>query len=314
MSIVSQTERLVKSTGLLERAAFFAIITFQPMRKVLLPILVFLSVISIFLQLGSGYIKQALGQGAKAGIRVESNQSAKVFLNNEDRGTAPFQDDNLKPGDHLITLKTDETDLPKTLWEGYAKLNEGTLTIVIRDIAGKKENSSGEVISLEKGQGAIITSSPSGSEVFVDGKLMGRTPLSLPDLVEGEHQFIISKENFLKRSIRSKVINGLSLNLSVDLAISEPDLTKLPSNPISSTQEITIKSTPTGFLRVRETAGTGAKEIGQVKPKETYVLLEETPGWVRIRLKDSQEGWVSSSYVQKNPKLSSQVVNNPDYR
>ena len=271
------------------------------MRKVLLPILVFLSVISIFLQLGSGYIKQALGQAAKAGVRVESNQSAIVFLNNEEKGPAPFQDDNLKPGDYLISLKEDEaTDSAKVLWEGYARLNEGTLTIVIRDLTDKKENSSGEVISLEEGRGAVITSTPTGAEVFVDGQPVGRTPVSLPDLVEGEHQFIISKENFLKRSIRSKVINGLSLNLSVDLAISEPDLTRIPQSPISSSQEITIKATPTGFLRVRETPSTNAKEIGQVKPKETYILLEETPGWVRIRLKDSKEGWVSSSYIQKN--------------
>jgi len=270
------------------------------MRKVLLSILLFLSVISIFLQLGSGYIKEVLGKGIKAGIRVESNKSAKVFLNNEEKGPAPYQEDILKPGDYLITLKEDvATDSAKILWEGYARLNEGTLTIVIRDLAEKKEVSSGEVISLEKGQGALITSSPSGAEVFVDGKLSGRTPIALPDLVEGEHQFIISKENFLKRSIRSKVINGLSLNLSVDLAISEPDLTRLPTTPISSSQEVTIKATPTGFLRVRETAGAGGREIGQVKPKETYVLLEETPGWVRIRLKDSKEGWVSSSYVQK---------------
>ena len=271
------------------------------MRKALLSILVFLSVISIFLQLGSGYIKQVLGQGVKAGVRIESNKSAKVFLNNQEKGPAPFQDDNLKPGDYLISLREDvATDSAKLYWEGYAKLNEGTLTIVIRDLAEKNEASSGEVISLEKGNGAIITSSPSGAEVFVDGKLSGRTPLNLPDLVEGEHQFIVSKENFLKRSIRSKVINGLSLNLSVDLAISEPDLTKLPTTPISSSPEVTIKPTPTGFLRVRETPSVNSKEVGQVKPKEKYVLLEESPGWARIRLKDSKEGWVSSSYIQKN--------------
>ena len=102
----------------------------------------FLSIISIFLQLGSGYIKNALGQGVKAGVRVESSQSAKVFLNNEEKGSAPFQDDSLKPGDYLISLKEDEaTSSAKVLWEGYAKLNEGTLTIVIRDLADKKENS-----------------------------------------------------------------------------------------------------------------------------------------------------------------------------
>lgn len=272
------------------------------MRKALLSILVFLSVISIFLQLGSGYIKNVLGQGVKAGVRVESNKAAKVFLNGQEKGSTPFQDDSLKPGDYLISLKdeTAATNSSSLFWEGYAKLNEGTLTIVIRDLAEKPEASSGEIISLEKGRGALITSSPSGAEVIVDGQLSGRTPLNLPDLVEGEHQFILSKENFLKRSIRSKVINGLSLNLSVDLAISEPDLTKLPTTAITSSQEVIIKSTPTGFLRVRETPRASGKEIGQVKPKETYILLEELPGWARIRLKDSKEGWVSSAYIQKS--------------
>lgn len=270
------------------------------MRKFLLTILVFLSIISITLQLGSGYIKEVVGRNLKSGIRVESNTKAIVFLNNVESGPTPFQDDNLKPGDYLVTLKEDEaTTSAKTLWEGYAKLNDGTLTIAIRDLAETKEASSGEIISLEPGSGATITSSPTGAEVFIDGKLKGRTPLAIPDLSEGEHQFIISRENFLKRSIRSKVINDLNLVLNVDLAISEPDLTKIPQAPITATQEVVITRTPTGFLRVRESASTGSKEVGQVKPNETYILLEETPGWVRIRLKDSKEGWVSSSYIQK---------------
>lgn len=272
------------------------------MRKVLIIILIFLSVISITLQLGSGFLKGILGQGLKAGIRVESNLPAKVFLDNQEVGSAPFQDDNLKPGDYTVALKADEaTTSAKVLWEGYAKLNDGSLTIVIRDIADSNESSAGEIISLEPGRGATVTSSPSDAEVYIDGKLSGRTPIAIPDLSAGEHQFIISRDNFLKRSIRSKVIDGLNLVLSVDLAITEPDLTKLPQAPTSSTQEIVIKNTPTGFLRVRDNPGLSGKEIGQVKPKETYILLEETPGWVRIRLKDSKEGWVSSSYVQKKP-------------
>lgn len=270
------------------------------MRRTWLIILVFLSVVSIILQVSSGKIKQMVGNGAKAGIRVESNVSAKVFLNDLAVGGAPFQDDNLRPGDYRVSIRADEaTESAKTFWQGYARLNEGSLTIIIRDIADTKEASSGEVISLEPGNGVTITSSPSNAEVFIDGKLAGRTPLSMPDLSIGEHQFIISRENFLKRSIRSKVIEGLNLVINVDLAITEPDLTKLQSTPITSTQEVIIKNTPTGFLRVRESSSVNSKEIGQVRPKEEYVLLEETPGWVRIRLKDGIEGWISSTYIQK---------------
>lgn len=270
------------------------------MRKLLFIILVFLSIVSITLQLTSGYIREFVAKNAKAGIRVESNFPAKVFLNGTEAGSAPYQDDSLKPGDYLVSLKADEaTTSAKILWQGYAKLNEGTLTIVIRDIGDSKEDSSGEIISLEPGRGVTITSSPGNAEVFIDGKLSGNTPLVVPDLEEGEHEFILSRENFLKRSIRSKVINGLNLVLAVDLAITEPDLTKLPQTPVTSTKMVTIRNTPTGFLRVRDNPGLGGKEIAQVKPKEEYILLEETPGWVRIRLKDGKEGWVSSAYTQK---------------
>lgn len=277
------------------------------MRKSLLIILIFLSVISISLQLGSGFIRKIVGKNAKSGIRVESNLPSKVFLNDNEVGSAPYQDDNLKPGDYLVSLKEDEASTSaKTLWQGYAKLNEGTLTIVIRDISDPnsigsdfKETSSGEIISLEPGHGIMITSSPSGAQVFIDGKLSGNTPLALPKLEEGEHQFTISRENFLKRSIRSKVIDGFTLSLAVDLAITDPDLTKLPQFPTTSSETVIIKNTPTGFLRVRDAPGLGGKEIAQVKPKEEYVLFEESPGWVRIRLKDGKEGWISSAYIQK---------------
>lgn len=270
------------------------------MRKLLFIILIFLSVISITLQLASGYVRNLVGKNAKAGIRVESNLPSKVFLNDEEVGSAPYQTDSLKPGDYKVSLKADEsTSSAKVFWQGYAKLTEGTLTIIIRDNSDAKEVSSGEIISLEPGKGATITSSPSGAQVTIDGKLVGNTPILVVDLEEGEHQFIISRENFLKRSIRSKVIEGFNLNLAVDLAITEPDLTKLPQTPTTATDLIVIKNTPTGFLRVRDNPGLGGKEIAQIKPKEEYVLLEETPGWVRIRLKDGKEGWVSSSYIQK---------------
>lgn len=270
------------------------------MRKFLLIILIFFSVISITLQLASGYIRELAGKNARAGIRVESNQSAKVFINDQESGSVPYQTDSLKPGDYKVSLKAMEaTTEAKTLWQGYAKLNEGTLTIVIRDIDDFQKSSSGEIISLEPGKGVTITSSPPSAEVSIDGKLFGNTPLFVPDLTEGEHQFIISRENFLKRSIRSKVIEGFNLSLVVDLAITEPDLTKLPQTPTTSTEIVVVKNTPTGFLRVRDNPGLGGKEIAQVKPKEEYVLFEETPGWVRIRLKDGKEGWASSAYIQK---------------
>ncbi len=271
------------------------------MKKVIVILLVFISLISIIFQFGAKPLGKVLGIQSRSGIKVESTQKAKIFLNNEEKGETPFQDDNLSSGDYLITLKPLEvsSSSASVFWEGYAKLNPGTLTVVNREITDKKETASGEIIALEVGAGSTVISTPTDAEVIIDGVLKGRTPVSIPDLTPGEHQFIISKDNFLKRSIRAKVLDGYKLVLTVDLSISEADLTKIPTAPITQTTQIIIKKTPTGFLRVREKSNINSKEIAQVKVGETLVLLEEIPNWNRVRLSDGKEGWVSSSYTEK---------------
>jgi uncharacterized protein YgiM (DUF1202 family) len=155
------------------------------------------------------------------------------------------------------------------------------------------------VITLESGKGVTVISTPPEAEVLIDGEVKGRTPLTLSSLGPGEHQFIINKDNFLKRSIRATLLDGYNLVIAVDLAIAEADLTKLPVIPITQTAEVIVKKTPTGFLRVRSAPNVGSSEVFQVKPGDTLVLLEEKPNWNRIRTSDGKEGWVSSSYVEK---------------
>ena len=118
-------------------------------------------------------------------------------------------------------------------------------------------------------------------------------------MAAGEHQFVLSKENYLNRSIRATLVDGFSLQISADLAISEADLTRSVTVPVTTSNEVVVKRTPTGFLRVREDATTNAKEITRVSAGETLGLLEEKTGWSRVRMKDGKEGWVSSAYIEK---------------
>jgi uncharacterized protein YgiM (DUF1202 family) len=60
-----------------------------------------------------------------------------------------------------------------------------------------------------------------------------------------------------------------------------------------------VKNTPTGFLRVRSTASANGQEIGQLKPGDVVVMLEEIPNWYRVRLSDGKEGFISAAYAQK---------------
>lgn len=270
------------------------------MRKVLLLTLVFLSIIALGLRFGTQPLMQALKLEERAGLKVESNKEAKVIFDGKEVGTTPYQDENLHSGEYLVSLKGEEgTGSGQFSWQGYVKLNGGTLTVVNRELTLTQAGSSGEVITLEKGQGVTVVSNPSLAQVFMDGKEVGRTPLAISDVKASEHQFLISKENFLKRSIRAALIEGYNLTLVVDLAIAEVDLTKIPTIPISSSNQLIVKSTPTGFLRVRSSPNLNSSEVGRVKPGDTLVLLEEIPNWNRIRLPDGKEGYVSSAYTEK---------------
>ncbi len=60
----------------------------------------------------------------------------------------------------------------------------------------------------------------------------------------------------------------------------------------------TVLPTGTGWLRVRESPSLNASEISRVNEGETFSVLEELTGWVKIRISADQEGWVSSSYVR----------------
>ncbi len=270
------------------------------MKKVLLIILVFISLISILFQFGRAPLQKFIGSHSRSGLQIDSNIQAKVFINGVESGETPFTDSNLTEGEFLIRLQSqEESSISAQPWQGYVKLNPGTLTVVNRNMEESSQASSGEVITLEQGKGVTVVSTPPEVEVTVDGAVVGRTPITLSDLSLGDHQFILSKENFIKRSIRAKVVDGYNLVLTVDLAISEADLTKLPTVPVSSTAQVVVKSTPTGFLRVRSTATANGQEIGQVKPGDVLTMLEEIPNWYRVRLSDGKEGFVSAAYVQK---------------
>ena len=273
------------------------------MKKVLLSILVFLSVLALLIRFGTQPLIKSLGLEPRSGLRVESNKKAKVLINNKDMGNTPYQDENLTEGEVLVSLKNEEsTGSGEVAWQGYVKLNGGTLSVVNRELADIQSASSGEVITLTRGRGVTITSNPSSAQIFMDGKELGRTPLSISDIAVGEHQFLISKDNFLKRSIRATLVEGYNLVMNVDLAISDVDLSKIPTEPTLKTNEVVVKNTPTGFLRVRSEASLNGEEVGRVNPGDTLIRLEELPNWQRVRLKDGKEGYVSSAYTQKkNP-------------
>lgn len=241
----------------------------------------------------SNQFSALLGVQEKAGLRVLSTPQAQVFIGGDQMGETPYENTNLLAQEYDVKIISNDLT-----WQGKIKLGGGTLTIVNRELAKDTTSSAGEILTLDKGRGVTVISSPDGADIEIDGKVYGKTPTKI-DTDPGEHTFNLSKGNYLKRSINASVPENYNLILNVDLALSEADLTNINTPVITQTPMVVVRSTPTGFLRVREKASTSSKEVAQVKPGDELVLLEELPSWNRVRLPDGTEGFVSVSYVEK---------------
>lgn len=289
-----------------EKTVDFGVKLNLAMKKVLCLSLVAVSFLALFLRFGLRFTLESIGFATKAGIKVTSMPEATVFLDGMEVGQTPYQNENLKVGEYRVEIKAGEKDgqshAPNGAWQGIVKLNSGTLSVVNRELSPSVASSSGEILVLNKGRGVILTSNPAGASVEVDGKFYEKTPLTIADLENGEHTFLFSYQGYLKRSIRASLPTNLSLAIAVDLAISEADLGTVVSEPeAAKVSKVVVQQTPTGFLRVRDKPSLSGKEIDRLSPEDEVVLLEELQGWMRIRLKDSSEGYISSSYAQKIP-------------
>ncbi len=264
------------------------------MKKILIWILVLISLVSLTVRFSGKITEFILGLKEKSGLSVLSTpDKAVVYLNGKEAGKTPYENKDLDVEEYSIKIEKEGA-----LWQGKVAQKGGTLTVINRDLSKDPSSSAGEVLTLGLGRGITVISNPSESNVEIDGKLYGKTPITIK-VEAGEHTILVSHQNYLKRSIRASLPDNYNLTVSTDLALSEVDLSTVATPPITTTPEVTVKATPTGFLRVRDKASLAGKEIAQVKPGDILILLEELGNWVRVRLSDGTEGFVASLYVSK---------------
>ncbi len=264
------------------------------MKKFLVWLLILISLAAILLRFSDKLAEVIFGFKKTGGISVISSPSdATVFLDSKEVGKTPYEEKNLDVKDY--TLKIEKAG---ATWQGRVKLIAGTVTAVNRDIASDSASSAGEIWTLAPGKGLTIVSSPTESDVEIDGKIAGKTPVSV-SVNAGDHMISVNHAGYYKRSVQAHLPENFNMTVSVDLPLSEADLTTIQTPVTTQTPELLVKNTPTGFLRVRDKASTAGKEIAQVKPGDTLILLEELGSWDRVRLSNGTEGFVSSAYVTK---------------
>jgi len=263
----------------------------------------------------------------KAGIQVTAHPDANILINGESVGKTPVYIDNEKAGTYTIQMTA--VDSGQT-WEGKVSLLGGTLTTVHREFGETQDKSHSYTLSFEKlsnskSAAISIVSLPASATTSIDGKPQGFTPLSI-DIEAGPHVFTFTAPGFQDKIVNASVQAGYRLMLNFTMAalditptptptIATPsaglvtptlskEVTPLPKQATSSAAiakpYVEILSTPTGWLKVRETASTTATELAKVNPGDKFPYKEDesTGSWYQIEYVTGKWGFVSSSYAK----------------
>jgi|SRR3989344_8228291 len=246
----------------------------------------------------------------KGALQVTSSPPSKVYLNGKAVGQTPLCKCELKDmvDEGSYTIKLVPLDGNFSPFEQKIKISKKVLTVVDRNFASLGLET-GSIISLvpiqdKKDAQVSVVSFPGASQVFLDNNIQGQSPLVLKNITDSDHELKLTKDGYKDKIIRIRTVLGYKLEALVFLGLN-PDIATQSAASASSQAasfkkaKVLILDTPTGFLRVRQEPTVASAEITQVKPGETYDLLEEKSGWFKIQLKDGKEGWISSQYSKK---------------
>lgn len=275
------------------------------------------------------------GSDSRVGhLQIYSTPDATVFIDSRAVGRTPFNQ-SLKPGTYtvkLIPIAADPniTETSGVTWQGKTTVSAYQYTFIRRELRNTEVESAGETLTIQRspnivdsGFGEIqVETEPDGAIVSYDGQDMGVSTYLVKRVPVGLHEISVYLPKFRRRTAKVRVVSGgyttvahFQLGLDIDFdkkyefgrafeasrSGTLPEISKAEPTPtpLPKVEKVEIADTPTGFLRVRESNTLNSKEISQVKPGEVYSYIEESEGWVKIKLTDGQEGWVKGEYVKK---------------
>ena len=239
------------------------------------------------------------------GISIVSEpKSATVALDGRGIGDTPISI-STEPGVHKLLLSM----------EGYFSRE------IVVNVEGKKLliveaklaiNPLINPILLEKGNVYLYQLNSLNPKVTGDSEAWAFAIWFFQNKLEGAPKFDLLVDSlgneflFDQNIINTKVKKGTPITLvylSPNEGKEETSEAKAKINSIKNRYEkalpkIQILSTSVGFLNVRTGPGTTFTKIDQVSPGQKFPLLQEKPGWYKIKL-PSKEGWINSQFAKK---------------
>lgn len=243
-------------------------------------------------------------QKPNAGIKIETSPPAVVFMDNVQVGVTPFKKEGLKAGEVSIKLVPNSTSATLSTYQSKIRLTNRTYAVINRVFGDSDTTSEGEIVNLEPSPTkntsmAVVVSGPDSASIMLDGQPLGFSPLLAPEIIAGDHVVVVSAPGFSERRISAHAQENYQLKINVKLKGTALPTPVIVETPKTNTSHVVIKSTPTGFLRVRQLPKISAKEMGRVNPGDKFMLLESIEGWYRIEveLDSTKSGWISAQYA-----------------
>jgi hypothetical protein len=234
----------------------------------------------------------------QAGLHIESNEAATIYLDDKHVGTTTFDQQELKAGQYTLKLVSEKN--PNKQWQTNVRLTSKVITVVSYNFADHPDQASYYVLQLEKlanqnnSEIAFITQ-PDNVIITLDGQPKGLSPVTLEQITPGEHQIVLSAPAHQELSIPARSLVGYSLLINAQLArladipapqVNEASASAQTSLATSSAQPAEMVSnrtipTPQPTIASKPAIASGS---AQAALKPPYVIVQETgTGWLRVR-------------------------------
>lgn len=136
-----------------------------------------------------------------ANVTINAFNGAEIWVNGEKKGTTKWSG-RLATGAYIFEAR---------------KAGHRTTTLA-KSISATPSH---QVYNLEAPTaimgGVVVTTTPAMADVAVDGKSVGRTPISLDNLIIGQHTITITKEGYSTHTEQITVVQDKSVNLDIAL-------------------------------------------------------------------------------------------------
>jgi hypothetical protein len=273
-------------------------------KKIIIFIIPFLVITIIFLL----FVLFMGRQGGSGALQVTSKPISQIFLDGNYIGNTPLSlmelPDLLTVGEYELKLVPTEKGYSE--WKQKINIYKNALTVVDKTFDKSLGSSSSSIITLidinDKNKSELLVISfPSGAQVILDSAIKGETPILIDDITTSDHEIKIIKDGYKEKVVKIKAVPSKRLEVVTNLGI-RTDLTEQNLEATKSAElikKIKILDTPTGFLRVRESANLNSPQIGIVNPGDELDLIAEEGEWFQISLPEDLTGWVSAEYAEK---------------